>query len=176
MRQEDPFIIQILPASSVPYQPVGGFFSKLLGVVGQVGGALLGIPQAAPTVITKAAPSKLAFAKTAAVAELQERAAAALPGQVSVVGARIVATQTIVQSLDAAGNVVKQKILEGSPFLMNKDILAAKRVFKLSGKLASRLPKKTVKQSLTSRLKDELIHHAIERIPFNGNGNGIPGA
>lgn len=172
MRQEDPFFIQTVP-DYLPYQPVGGFFSSLLGVVGQVAGAVLGVPQAAP-VIRKAPAAKIAAARAVALPELAERRLAALPGQIAPAGARIVGTQTIVQSLDAMGNVVKQKTLEGSPFLMNKDILAAKRVFKLSGKLAARLPKKTVKQSLTSRLKDELIHHAIERIPINGNG--IPGA
>jgi len=76
-----------------------------------------------------------------------------------------VSVMTIVQTIDnATGAVVREKTLRGSPFLMNNDIAVAKRVFRTVGKLSGRLPKKIVKQSQASKLKDEIQDAAFDVI------------
>lgn len=82
------------------------------------------------------------------------------PG-VSPVGVR---KQTLVQTLNAQNQVIRTQILPGSPFLMNKDIVAAKRVFRLSSKLSGKLPRKTVKESKITQLKDAAVDSALKQI------------
>lgn len=71
-------------------------------------------------------------------------------------------TRTTVETMDLrTGSIVRTKTLPGSPFLMNSEILAAKRVFKKSAALERRIPHKTRKQSATSQLKDAAIDAAL---------------
>jgi len=72
--------------------------------------------------------------------------------------------RTIVLTIRSAdGVIVRQKVLEGSPHIMNKDIQIAKRVFRASTKLGARLPKKVVKRSRRSMLTDQVMENALER-------------
>jgi len=74
-------------------------------------------------------------------------------------------TRTIVQTVDnATGQVIKQKIMMGSPHMMNSDIQAAKKVFRQSAKLAARMPRRTVKQSAASKLTDAVTQRAIQNV------------
>lgn len=83
-----------------------------------------------------------------------------------------VSVMTIVQTIDnATGAVVREKTLRGSPFLMNSDIAVAKRVFRTASKLGARLPKRIVKQSEASKLKDEIQDAAFSAIR-NGAHHG----
>ncbi len=61
------------------------------------------------------------------------------------------------------GVIVRRKVLEGSPHIMNKDIQIAKRVFRASTKLGARLPKKTIRRSRRSMLTDQVMENALER-------------
>jgi len=73
-----------------------------------------------------------------------------------------VATRTIVETMDLrTGQIVRRKIMEGSPHIMNKDISAAKKVFRSVRKLDARLPKKTRARSKTKELADAAVDKAI---------------
>ena len=81
------------------------------------------------------------------------------------------ATRTIVQTMDLlTGKIVRQKFMEGSPKLMNKDVAAAKKVIRTAGKLQRALPKKTVRESPATQLKDAVIAKAIR----NANQDDCP--
>jgi len=81
---------------------------------------------------------------------------------------------TIVQTLAPDNSVIRQKILEGAPFLMQKDFQIARRVIKLSAKAAARIPKKRIAQTVAAQLKDAIERGALTAVT-NGNGhNGGP--
>jgi len=72
------------------------------------------------------------------------------------------ATRTVVETMDlASGNITRRKVMPGSPFLMNADVKAAKKVFRQSAALAKRIPRRTVKESATTQLKNAAIDSAI---------------
>jgi len=55
--------------------------------------------------------------------------------------------RTLIQTVDrASGAVIKQEVEVGAPFLMNRDIVIAKRVFRMATKLHGRLPRRSVKR------------------------------
>jgi len=55
--------------------------------------------------------------------------------------------QTVVQTIQRGTNVViKQEIFRGAPFLMQHDIVVAKRVFRMATKLHGRLPRRSAKR------------------------------
>ena len=75
------------------------------------------------------------------------------------------ATRTIVQTVNLlTGKIVRFKILPGSPHLMNSEVSAAKRVFKISSKLHARMPRRTVKESQTKKLTDAAIAAATANV------------
>jgi len=78
---------------------------------------------------------------------------------------------TTVTTVDAAGRIVKQKQLAGRPFLMNKDIVTAKRVFRTIQKASGRLPRRTVKEGKTKQLTDAVMDKALSNV-ITDNGNG----
>jgi len=88
--------------------------SRLSGTVAQLGGA-------------------------AATAQLQAIQAAG--GQV--VGRRKNRVTTIIETTDGAGNVVRQRVEKGSPFLMRSDFQTVKKVMRLARIAAGLLPAKT---------------------------------
>jgi len=105
------------------------------------------------------------------VVALKERAeiAAAQAGGAVVGGKnRIVTTIT---TMNAAGQIIRQKNLSGRPFLMNKDIVTAKRVFRTIQKASGRLPRRTVKEGKTKQLTDAVMDKALSNV-ITDNGNG----
>lgn len=73
--------------------------------------------------------------------------------------------QTIVQTIDrATGRVIREEIHKGSPFLMNTDIVRAKRVARLVSKAHARLPRRTVKQSAMSAANEALQNRMLAQI------------
>lgn len=77
--------------------------------------------------------------------------------------------RTMIQTIDrATGQLVSFKFVDGAPFLMNKDIVAAKRVFRLSTKLHNRLPRRSVKRrqvdcpsSFANFVHNRAVQHAL---------------
>jgi len=54
--------------------------------------------------------------------------------------------------------------MEGSPHIMNKDVAAAKKVFRQTRKLDARMPRKTVRESKTKQLADAAINKALRDV------------
>jgi len=80
---------------------------------------------------------------------------------------------TIVQSIDNnTGAVLREEVMPGSPFLMNKDFETAKRVFKMISAANTKLPRKVVKQSEITVLKNEVVKDALRNATHHHNGNG----
>lgn len=70
--------------------------------------------------------------------------------------------RTIVQTVDAEGNVVRQKVLRGSPFLMRRDFIIAKRVNRLSGKL-TRFSNRIRSPSKMKMFTDAVLDNALRK-------------
>ncbi len=79
---------------------------------------------------------------------------------------------TIIQTIAPNGKVVKQKVEQGRPFLMARDIVTAKRVFRTVARVSGRLPRRTVKQSKASMLTDAALDKALRDTMSDDNGNG----
>ena len=72
--------------------------------------------------------------------------------------------RTIVQTLDQSTGQISQKVMSGAPHIMNSDIRAAKKVFRQSAKLHSRMPRRTVKESETTKLKNAAVQKALQNV------------
>jgi len=73
------------------------------------------------------------------------------------------AKRTIVQTINlATGQVVKQDVLIGAPFLMNKAVAELRRTTRKLMKANAKIPRRTAKQSLGSELKDAALKKAID--------------
>lgn len=72
--------------------------------------------------------------------------------------------QTIVITRDTAtGEIIRQVVLQGAPFLMGRDVQIANRVFRQSTRLQKRLPKRLVRQTRRSALTQQVVEQALER-------------
>jgi len=89
--------------------------------------------------------------------------AVTLPGVVAPGGLKNV-VRTVVQTIAPNGTIVRSELLMGRPFLMDKDIVTAKRVFRQSRKLAGKIPRKTVKQSQSAQLKEAVVQQALQNL------------
>jgi hypothetical protein len=154
-------------ARKVRIPPRGGFFSSLLkGAVG-IGKALLGVPAAAPITARAVAPVVTGAAAAAAATALIPTAQLTptqRASQAALAAAPTVRKRTRVESLDQFGQVLRTVVFDGAPFLMNKDVVAAKRVFRLASKLHGKLPRRTVKESKVAQLKDAAVETALRQI------------
>jgi len=73
--------------------------------------------------------------------------------------------QTIVETIDLASNtVVRQLVFDGAPFLMNNEVRRLRTVAKKLGRANARLPRRTVKESAVSQLKDAAVRNALDNI------------
>jgi len=147
-----------------------GFLGELFGTAIQLGvGAITGQPA------ISTAAGIVAGAGTSAL--LASPAAAARRGGGVGGGNGVTHLRTVVQSIDnATGNVIREDIREGSPFLMNKDMQTARRVFKMIGMASKRLPKKMVRVSEATMLKDQLVTSSLQAaITHNAHHTGHPG-
>jgi len=157
--------------------PVLGIAAPLdpTGIVGTVGAAVTGVQPTALGGPPSAIPA--ALAPVTAVTDLVS-GVLNIPGQivgaVAGGGAGPVdltgfgggngsrATRTVVETVDVrTGQIVSRKIMPGSPYLMNSEIKAAKKVWKQAANLQKRIPRKVRKQSQTEQLKDAAIQAAI---------------
>lgn len=70
--------------------------------------------------------------------------------------------QTVVITRDTAtGEIIRQVVLQGAPFLMGRDVQIANRVFRQSTRLQKRLPKRLVKQSRRAALTEQIVEAAL---------------
>jgi len=77
--------------------------------------------------------------------------------------------RTIVQTLNAAGEVVKSKTTKGGVAVFQQDVTAANRVARQLRRLDKRMPRKIIKQSETARLTQEVTNAALRRARDNGD-------
>lgn len=155
--QEPSKIAQTRPALSTTgltaasaVAPSGGLVNTLAGIATQqIPGAqaLLGL-------------------ETAVAGREQIAAAAAVAGMAG--KNRVITTVT---TLNPAGQIVKQKQLAGRPFLMNKDLVIAKRVFRTIAKASGKMPRKVVKEGTVTQLKNAVVDKALQNV-ITDNGNG----
>ncbi len=79
---------------------------------------------------------------------------------------------TRIQTLNPAGQIIKEVVKRGRPFLMASDFNTAKKVFKLATKAHGKLPRRSVKQSLSKQITDAVQRAALEQVQNGHNGNG----
>jgi len=73
--------------------------------------------------------------------------------------------QTTVQTFDlATGQVVRQQVFDGAPFLMNNEVQRLRTVARKLGRANAKLPRRTVKQSPLSELKDAAVSAALSNV------------
>jgi len=168
-----------------------GFLGTAFRVLSGVARSFLGLPAAAAPVAAAVAtgvPARLTAAAAATAARIARSRAArvgvgvaggivagevvsrAIPGGD---GAAMAATgrgngrfarQTIVETLDLmTGQVVRQQVLSGAPFLMASDVRKLEQTTKKLRRANARIPRRVVKESALAGLKDELVRGALSR-------------
>ena len=145
------------PVGAVAAAAPSGPLDILADVVGSVVATPIGLLAGAGALIEGVAgiPGALLGGDAAA-------AAAPMPGTG---GNGRVHTRTIVQTVDNfTGQVLKQKIMMGSPHIMNSEIQAAKKVFRQSAKLHARMPRRPVKQSANAQLTEAVLDRAKRNV------------
>jgi len=163
-----------------------GFFSNFLGRAVQIVGRGLGIIPPAARAVAAAAPTAVRATARAARSVAPAVAggvaggvalgavAGAVDGGVQVAAGTTAAMgmggngdtfrRTIVQTIDSrTGELRKQVVLAGAPHLMNRDLQIAKRVFRLSSKLHTRLPKRVIRPSRQKQLTMQVLDNALQR-------------
>ena len=75
------------------------------------------------------------------------------------------AYRTIVERLRLAdGQVQRISVHPGQPYMMAKDVSIMKQTLKKSAKLAKRIPRKTVKESKLTQLRDAAVDKALRDV------------
>lgn len=162
-------------------KPMGFFGNVFRGITGAIKG-FLGVPaRAAPAARfvggrAAAQPTRRALARLGGAAALGgafaggDLAVGALAGGGDIGGDGGVGgngrtfRRTIIQTIDSdSGEVLKQRVRRGSPFLMRTDVIVAKRVFRMATKLHGKLPRRTVRQSRVKALTDRVVESALDR-------------
>jgi len=83
------------------------------------------------------------------------------------------AKRTIVQTINLAnGAVTNQVILEGAPFLMNKAVRELARTTKKLNKAHAKIPRRSVKMSLSKQLTDKVLRETIDNVGDHHHHNG----
>ncbi len=156
-----------------------GFLDSALQVIG----GILGAP-AGPVGVAAGAGAGASLANLFGVGGTDPNAAA-VAGLVAgpIVGPLVAgaATQrrmkniviTRIQTIDPAGNMVKEEIKRGAPFLMARDFMIAKKVFKATARAAARIPRRTVKQSKAAQIEEAIKQQVLAQVT-NGHPNGGP--
>ena len=151
-----------------------GFLSSIgraIGGVARFAGRALGIlPPAAQTlpspgivgrtvrtVAPVAAGAALGAAGVAALSESEQ-------AMVRMGGNGRQTTITTVTTIDnQTGQAVSRKVLRGSPYLMNRDLVVAKRVLRTAGKLGRKFSRKTREPSKMKQLTDAIQDKALRQ-------------
>lgn len=145
-----------------------GFFSflePLLEVAAPIIGGFLGVP--AISGVTAPSPTMAAVERAVTMpgpAQLAKE-------QARLVGAQVGAQRrrTIVETFDVStGVVTKRETFKGAPAVMQSDVAAANRLNRQLRRLNKKQPKKLVRPSAITQLKDEVIETALRRARDNG--------
>lgn len=80
--------------------------------------------------------------------------------------------QTVIQTVNPAGQIVKQIIKKGRPFIMANDFTIARRVIKLAAQAAARIPKKRVPQGISAQITHAVKDKVLKQIVNGENGEG----
>jgi len=123
-----------------------GFFSDIISTVATVAGALVPGPLGAVAQAIATVPQITAAQQTTAFAA----------GVATGTPTGAMRKQTLVQTLDKDGKVVKQTVTKGGVAVFQQDVTAANRVARQLRRLDKRMPKKLVRQSETARLNEEV--------------------
>jgi len=164
-----------------------GFFSNLLSAAAPIISGFLGggAAQVATTALVPAAPQQIvqqpqgavqtvpqttvqsivqAFNPVAAVAPLAiqgidiAQAASATVAAQAGVGQANIFTRTIVQRVSRlSGNVLSQRVLRGSPFLMNSEVRSLRRITKMINKAHGKIGRKP------ARVSEEMLDDAVSK-------------
>lgn len=163
-----------------------GFFSSILGTAARVAGTFLGVtPAAAPVVAPIVSRGPRAISALGAVGGLAAAGTGfvnpltGLPDAAAIARATAIAAQrsgggalsiggngrevttTVVTTVDAAGTVLRTKVLKGSPFLMNRDLAIARRVDRVLGKAARKNAARRRGPSKRTQILDAIEQKAL---------------
>jgi len=157
-----------------------GFFSSLLGIGKKIIGGFLGAPAAGTARVLARPAARAGLGRGARIA--RTGAGLVAGGAAFGLGESIFAgdgdggqlaaqggngdsfRRTIVQTIRASDGVItRQEILRGGPHLMQHDLVIAKRVFRLAGKLHAKMPRRTVRVSRQKLLMQQVIENALEQ-------------
>jgi len=148
------------------FSSIGSFLVKGVKAVGRVAAGILGIGKRAPAAVLGGAALATGGAIAGAALDRFGRPVgdAAAGGLVPFAGGGrgngLTFTMTIVQTLASAdGSLVSQRVLPGSPFIMNFERTAAKKF----NKLASRAAKRRGEPSLQKQLTKAVVEGAIRK-------------
>jgi len=84
------------------------------------------------------------------------------------------ATDTIVETIDLrTGEVVRRKVFDGSPFLMNTDVRKLRQTTRKLRKANASIPTKTRKPSAQKELIDAVTSRALRQV-ITSNGGTCP--
>ncbi len=162
----------VLPGT--PIAALAGGISQLAGGPTQVAGVPITTPTqvaAQQAAIAAAAPAAVTTVGAGVLAGAQ---AGLTVGQAAAIGNGAIFTRTVVQRVSrTTGQVVSAEIKRGSPFLMNIDVRALKRVTKLIRLASSKIPSKTLKVSakvLDAAVTARIVQlHGAQALLHNGN-------
>jgi len=187
-RGDLPGVVRVLEKQFDPFdvsQEVTGmpFFKSLFKAVGTIGRSLLGLPAAAKAAV-RAAP-RVAAVGAAGVAAGGLTAAAlaaggAAPGAAGAAGFvvnpatgelvapgggnGVLATTTMVTTVNRlTGQIVKQRVFVGSPFIMNKEVAHLKSTIKKLRRGAGKIPTRTREPSLNSEINSAIKHSILHQ-------------
>jgi len=147
-----------------------GFFSSVLApVLAGAAGAILG-PEVGTALTSVFGTTAKAVVGGATITPAQIAAGtvtgqiiAATGGAVCPSGTGAMRKITIVQTLNAAGQIVKSRTHKGGVAVFQSDVTAARRVARQVRQLDKRMPRKTVTPSRTKQLTDRVVNNALER-------------
>jgi len=136
--------------------PVAPTVSPLQGIgVGDAAAALL--QQVLSTATLGAVPGAAPLAAAALSTPAAASTALAAPGGN---GSRFRTTIVITRETDT-NRILRTEILKGAPFLMNNDVRKLSAISRKVSKANSKIPRKTVRESATTQLKNAAIDSAL---------------
>ncbi len=149
-----------------------GFFSSVISPLLGTAATIFGGAAAGTAIAGLLGGTEVAKASAGGIQAAVQAGTITAPGVAAVIGgvagACPVSTGgmrkiTIVQTVDANGRVCKQVTHKGGVAVFASDVAAANRVARQVSQLNKRMPRKTVKESQTTQLKNRLVNNALEQ-------------
>lgn len=144
--------------------PVSGGGTGLTGLVGSVIGLPIQLTEDLIGTVGGIADIPLSL-----IRDLTGVAKGAVPGQQNLLGFDggngSVALRTVIQRLDMrTGKITTVGIFSGKPFMMNKDVTVMKSTLKKIAAVSKRVPRKTRKESMSTKLKDAAVDATLRSL------------